>query len=111
MLIKAIANNCPNIEALHTPLMTDDFIYMKSLLVNCRSLVQIYFVRLNGNENENVGDELLDILAKFSPDSLIDITINSSWEYSKDAFEQLFESYRKRATFNFNIRYNIFITE
>ena len=43
ILIRAIANNCPNIKVLYTYLIPDDFIHMKSLLINCRALAQIQF--------------------------------------------------------------------
>ena len=44
------------------------------------------------DENDNIGDELLDILTKFG-DSLTDINISRGWKYSIGAFEQFF---RKR---------------
>ena len=45
MLIKAIANNCPKIERLSTYIKPKDFIHVKSLLLNCRSLT---FIRFDG---------------------------------------------------------------
>jgi hypothetical protein len=77
MLIKAVANNCPAIKSLTTYLESKDFIHVKSLLLNCRYLEHIRFDRLNFiiNEDDNLGDELLDILTKFSPKSLTDITL------------------------------------
>ena len=46
--------------------------------------------------NDNTGDELLDILTKYSPNSLTEIRISSGWKYSIEAFERFFESCRKR---------------
>ena len=57
-----------------------------------------YFI--NGNY---IGDELLDILTKFSPNSLTDIIISGSWEYSIDAFERFFESCRERTLLYFGV--------
>src|SRR5204863_4010281 len=95
MLIKAIANNCPNIKKFYAYISPDDLIHIKSLLINCKSLVAMVFELLISfvNENKNIGDELLDTLAKFSPNSLIDIKIGGTWVYSNNAFEQFFESY------------------
>ena len=62
MLIKAIANHCPNIERLSTHIEPKDFIHLKSLLLNCRNLVYLEFKSLNNvvDENNYVGDELLE---------------------------------------------------
>jgi hypothetical protein len=94
MLIKAIANNCPNIEYLDTHIVPEDFIYVKQLLLNCRNLECLIFHSLNNdyndlNENNNIGDELLDILIKFSPESLIYVHISDEeWKCSTaDAFK------------------------
>ena len=46
-----------------------DFIHLKSLLLNCRQLEQIYFSSLDFSVAGENGDELLDILTKFSPSS------------------------------------------
>jgi hypothetical protein len=62
--------------------------------MNCRSLISIC---LNSLDDDNdIGDELLDILIKFSPKSLIDVSISANWKYSIEAFERFFESYRER---------------
>jgi hypothetical protein len=113
MLIKAIANNCPKIEQLSTYLEPKDFIHVKSLLLNCKNLITIELDSLNCfmNENDNVGDELLDILTKFSPKSLTNIIVGGDWKYSVDAFERFFESYRERNLLNFGITSEDNITE
>ncbi|CAG8576558.1 20281_t:CDS:2 [Rhizophagus irregularis] len=93
MLIKSIAKNCPKIKFLRTYLEPEDFIHVKSLLLNCRNLEDISFDNINFIINENdddVGDELLNILTKFSPKSLTHITISGSWKYSLDSFERFF---------------------
>ena len=94
MLIKSITNNFP--KKLKYYLVP--FIHIKSLLINCGSLVEISLTKFDRyfpvSDNMCMGDELLDILAKFSPNSLIDITIDGTLKYSTNAFEQLFESYR-----------------
>ena len=58
MLIKAIANNCPKIERLHTYLEPKDFIYVQLLLLNCRNLKSIRFDSWDPfvNANDNTGD-------------------------------------------------------
>jgi hypothetical protein len=101
MLLEAISNHCPKIEYLSTHLGSKDLIYLKSLLTNCRNLISLSLNSLN--ENDDIGDKLLDTLTKFSPESLIDITISASWEYSIDAFENFFESYRGRKLHHFDI--------
>ncbi|RIA83434.1 hypothetical protein C1645_786335, partial [Glomus cerebriforme] len=97
MLIKAIANKCPKIKCLPIYLVSNDFIHIKSLLLNCRNLEDIKFYGLDFvNDDDNIGDELLDILTKFSPNSLTKILISGGWKYSIDAFERFFESCRER---------------
>ncbi|GBC37538.2 hypothetical protein GLOIN_2v1781297 [Rhizophagus irregularis DAOM 181602=DAOM 197198] len=41
IFIKAIANNCSNIEQLSTYLVPEDFDYVKSLLLNCKNLIYL----------------------------------------------------------------------
>ncbi|CAB4439302.1 unnamed protein product [Rhizophagus irregularis] len=87
MLLKAISNHCPKIEQLTTHLGPNDLIYVRSLLMNCKILVRLTLDSLNScNENNGIGDELLDILTKFSLKTLTYITINGNLVYSIDAF-------------------------
>jgi hypothetical protein len=103
MLLNAISNHCPKVENLNMHLGLKDLIYLKSLLMNCRNLKSL---DLNGlNENNDIGDKLLDILTKFSPKSLNDIIIRGNLKYSIDTFEKFFESYRERKLHRFNISY------
>ncbi|GES92829.1 hypothetical protein GLOIN_2v1810914 [Rhizophagus clarus] len=94
MLLKTISNHCPKIENLTTNIGSKDLIYVKSLLLNCRNLVNLSFHSLN--VNEDIGDELLNILTLFSPKFLTDVTIYGDWKYSIDVLEKFFESYRGR---------------
>ena len=55
MLIKAIANNCPKIKFLRTYLEPEDFIHVKSLLLNCRNLKFDSWGPFV-NANDNTGD-------------------------------------------------------
>ena len=107
MLIKAIANNCPKIKILYTYLEPEDFIHIKLLLLNCRSLEFIWFDSLDShvNGNDYIGDELLDILAKFSPNCLTEIYISFNQKYSIDALERFFESCRERTLYEFGFIY------
>ncbi|PKC66875.1 hypothetical protein RhiirA1_511084 [Rhizophagus irregularis] len=104
MLLKAISNHCPKIEQLTTHLGPNDLIYVRSLLMNCKILVRLSLDSLGScNENYGIGDELLDILTKFSLKTLTHITINGNLVYSIDAFEKFFESCRGRKLIYFNI--------
>ncbi|RIA83435.1 hypothetical protein C1645_880493 [Glomus cerebriforme] len=107
MLIKAIANKCPKIKYLHIYIEPKDSIHIKSLLLNCRQLKVLNFYGFDfineNNDNEDVGDELLDILAKFSAISLRKIALSGSWKYSIDIFERFFESCRNRTLSYFAI--------
>jgi hypothetical protein len=97
MLIKAISINCPRIKILSTYLEPIDFIQVKLLLLNCKYLESLRFYSLNiNNENDNIGDELLDILTKYSPNSLTRIRISGSWKYSINIFDRFFDSCRER---------------
>jgi hypothetical protein len=102
ILLKAISNNCPKIKLLSAQLRFEDLIYLKLLLMNCKNLNKLYLYSLM-DENNYIGDELLDILTKFSPKSLNYITISKDWRYSIDAFENFFESYRERKLLYFNV--------
>ncbi|RIA87518.1 hypothetical protein C1645_807280 [Glomus cerebriforme] len=107
MFIKAIANNCPNLKLLFTFIEPKDFIHIKSLLINCKYLKALRLDSLDVDENDNIGDELLDILTKFSPISLNDIAISGGWKYSIDTFERFLESYRERSLHYFYLIYNV----
>ncbi|EXX52784.1 hypothetical protein RirG_250000 [Rhizophagus irregularis DAOM 197198w] len=104
ILIKAIADNCPKINYLHTYIEPKDFIHIKSLLLNCRSLSTIglksleFFINKNDN---NIGDELLNIFTLFSPKSLNEIVISGLWKYSSYAFTRFFESFREHPLYYF----------
>ncbi|CAB5375890.1 unnamed protein product [Rhizophagus irregularis] len=94
MLIKVIANNCPKIEKLSTYFEFEDLIYAKLLLLNCSNLTFLTFKSLN--KNYNIGDELMEILIKFSPKSLTKITLKGKWKYSIDVFDRFLESCVRR---------------
>ncbi|CAB4396312.1 unnamed protein product [Rhizophagus irregularis] len=106
ILIKAIANNCPKINCLYTYIEPKDFIHVKTLLLNCRFLKKIVLVSLkfsiNKNDN-NIGDELLNIFILFSPKFLNKIFISGLWKYSINTFIQFFESFRGRTLYHFAI--------
>ncbi|CAB5165175.1 unnamed protein product [Rhizophagus irregularis] len=106
LFIKAIANNCPKIKSLPIYLRSEDFIHVKSLLLNCKYLEDIKFYGLASViTDDNIGDELLDILTEFSPNLLTKILLSGSWNYSINAFERFFESHReKRPLSIFEIR-------
>src|SRR5579871_1350533 len=82
MLIDAIANNCSNIRKLSVFLEPKVFVHIKLLLLNCRCLEYICLGSPANNGNDYIGDELLDILTKYSPNSLTEIHISSGWKYS-----------------------------
>ena len=95
MLIEAIANNCPKIKNLDIHLEHKDLVHLKLLLLNCKLLTRVRFRSYPYDMKEN-GDELLDILTKFSPNSLTTINISSYWEYSTNALENFYKSCRER---------------
>ena len=105
MLIKAIANSCPKIRELSINIEPKDFMHVKPLLLNCKQLkcLNLNSSDFSAEENGNIGDELLDILTKFSPNSLTDVRISAGWKYSINSFEQFFESCRKRTLYFFVI--------
>ncbi|PKB98977.1 hypothetical protein RhiirA5_430487 [Rhizophagus irregularis] len=115
ILIKAIADNCPKINYLRTYIGSKDFIHVKTLLLNCRFLKTIDLKSLDFfiNENDNnIGDELLNIFISFSPKSLDEIIISGLWKYSIDAFNRFFENFREWPLYHFGINdsYNYAIT-
>jgi hypothetical protein len=72
MLLKAISNYCPKIEHLNICHGHKDFIYLKSLLMNCRNLKRLFLNSLY-DEVYGIRYELLGILTKFSPESIYKI--------------------------------------
>jgi len=111
LLINSIAINCPKIKFLRTYLEPQYFINVKSLLLNCRYLKFIEFYSLNIYEsNDDIGDELLDILTNFSPNSLTSISLNGCFRYSVDGLERFLESCRERTLDLFIIRRNHYIS-
>ncbi|RIA91600.1 hypothetical protein C1645_875321 [Glomus cerebriforme] len=105
MLIKSISNNCPKIKLLYTYISQNDFFHVKSLLLNCRYLEEIRLGSIYSSYTEFIGDELLDILTKFSSKSLTKVTIGK-WRCSIDALKRFFESYRGRTLSYFEIPYH-----
>ncbi|CAG8701009.1 uncharacterized protein OCT59_015481 [Rhizophagus irregularis] len=93
-LLKAISIHCPKIDYLNYKSWT-------SLLMNCRNLVCLFLHSLN--KNDDIGDELLNILTKFSPESLTEIKVSGYWKYSIDTFENFFKSYKGRESLHFDI--------
>ncbi|CAB4376994.1 unnamed protein product [Rhizophagus irregularis] len=92
-----------------------DFIHVKTLLLNCRFLKTIDLKSLDFfiNENDNnIGDELLNIFISFFPKSLDEIIISGLWKYSIDAFNRFFENFREWPLYHFGINdsYNYAIT-
>ena len=111
VLIKAISNHCPKIKYLTISITPKDFIYVK-LLLNCKYLTSLDLCGEKNfededNNNNNIGDELLNILTKYSPKTLTKISINKYWKYSIDALERFFESIRGRTLSNFKIYPNV----
>ncbi|RGB30145.1 hypothetical protein C1646_765731 [Rhizophagus diaphanus] len=106
ILIKAIADNYPKINLLYTFIEPKDFIHVKTLLLNCRFLKTIGLESLeysmNKNDN-NIGDELLNIFILFSSKFLDEIFISGLWKYSINTFIQFFESFRGRSLYYFGI--------
>ncbi|PKK66848.1 hypothetical protein RhiirC2_752789, partial [Rhizophagus irregularis] len=72
ILIHAIANNCRKIEILHMNLNPRRLIL---LLSNCKNLVEINLSHDYTDDDSSSGDDLLNILADYSPKSLTNITI------------------------------------
>ncbi|GBB99215.1 hypothetical protein RclHR1_03450010 [Rhizophagus clarus] len=99
MLIKAIVNNCPKIERLSSHIGPKDLNYLKSLLLNCNDLSLLHFRGFK--EHNDFGDELLDTLTKFSPRSLITVTLYGDWKISANALKSFFESFRERKSIIF----------
>jgi hypothetical protein len=110
IFIKSIAVNCPKIKKLSVRITPKEFILIKSILLNCRNLVEIEFDSLY-YENDIIGDEILDELIKFSPEPLTKLILSGNWKYSIDTFERFLESCRERKLIHFGITYEIYITK
>ena len=83
-------------------------IHIKPLLLNCINLEYIWFnsLKVSANGNDNIGDELLNILTEFSPNSLTNIGISRGWRYSIDVFEQFLKSCRERTLHFFQLMHH-----
>jgi hypothetical protein len=107
ILINAIANNCRKIEILHIKLNPTKFKHMILLLNNCRNLIEINLSNDSDYSNYNTmtsGNELLNILAEYSPKSLTNISISYIWSFSAYVLERFFESFRKQPLHYFHIK-------
>ncbi|PKC56105.1 hypothetical protein RhiirA1_542241 [Rhizophagus irregularis] len=105
LLIQAVSKNCPKIKFLRTYIEPKYFINIKSVLLNCKNLEKLRLDNINRPryDEENTGDELLNILSEFSPDSLINITLSEDWKFSIDTLTRFLESYRVRTLNEFDI--------
>ncbi|GBC03823.1 hypothetical protein RclHR1_05340009 [Rhizophagus clarus] len=104
ILIDAIAKNCRKIEILHISLCPTKFKHMVLLLNNCRNLVELNLSNDSVYLNYNAGNDLLNILAEYSPKSLTNITISYIWNFSPNVLERFFESFRKQPLFYFHVK-------
>ncbi|CAB4413319.1 unnamed protein product [Rhizophagus irregularis] len=100
ILIHAIANNCRKIEILHMNLNPRHLIL---LLSNCKNLVEINLSHDYTDDDSSSGDDLLNILADYSPKSLTNITTSSS-EFSARVLDRFFESFRKKPLNYFHVK-------
>ncbi|CAB4418289.1 unnamed protein product [Rhizophagus irregularis] len=105
LLIQAVSKNCPKIKFLRTYIEPKYFINIKSVLLNCKNLEKLRLDNINRPryDVENTGDEILNILSEFSPDSLINITLSEDWKFSIDTLTRFLESYRVRTLNEFDI--------
>ncbi|PKK56675.1 hypothetical protein RhiirC2_799539 [Rhizophagus irregularis] len=72
---------------------------ISEIYIDTTSLESLEFF-INENDN-NIGDELLNIFTLFSPKSLNEIVISGSWKYSSYAFTRFFESFREHPLYYF----------
>jgi hypothetical protein len=104
-LIKTISRKCPKIEKLSTHLDLVDLSYLKELLINCNYLKYLRLDCLRP-KTENVGDEILDIIVKYSSFTLKEIHLSDTWVISVCGFERFFESWKGRNPVDFEIIYH-----
>ncbi|RGB26517.1 hypothetical protein C1646_770331 [Rhizophagus diaphanus] len=77
------------------------YTYNKSAENIGKNLACLYLHGLD--KNDDIGDELLNILTKFSPETLTEIEVSGYWKYSIDTFENFFKSYKGRKSLHFEI--------
>ncbi|GES78731.1 hypothetical protein GLOIN_2v1545329 [Rhizophagus clarus] len=104
-LIKTISRKCPKIEKLTTHLDHIGLKYLKELLINCNYLKYLRLDCLHPKP-ENMGDEILDIIIRYSPFTLKEIHLSDTWMFSVDGFKRFFESWKGRNLIDFEIIYH-----
>ncbi|PKC75717.1 hypothetical protein RhiirA1_448506 [Rhizophagus irregularis] len=105
LLIKTISRKCPKIEKLTTHLDLVGLKYLKELLINCNYLEYLRLDCLHPKA-EKMGDEILDIIIKYSPFTLKEIHLSETWMFSVGGFERFFDSWKGRDPVDFEIIYN-----
>ncbi|RGB37211.1 hypothetical protein C1646_757162 [Rhizophagus diaphanus] len=110
IFINSIANNCPKVRDLSIGITSKEFSFIKSILLNCRNLVCVEFDSIC-YENDIIGDEILNYLIDYSPNSLNKLILSGNWKYSIDIFKKFLESCRNHKLILFGITYEIFITD
>ena len=93
-LIKSIAKYCPRIEKLSIDIEPDNLGGIKEILLNCTRL-KIMVLSTN-NDGERNCDELLEILANYSPITLCELSFFENWIFTIEGLEKFFENWRKR---------------
>ncbi|PKC08321.1 hypothetical protein RhiirA5_417055 [Rhizophagus irregularis] len=93
--IQIIYQNCPYLKYVKFSLKGQYFEEIKQLLINCKFLEGLYIDVDKQINNYLNGDELLDILIKFAPNSLFKLQLNF-FEFKTKNFESFFNKWEKR---------------
>jgi hypothetical protein len=103
-LIIAISKCCPKLERLTIDAELENLEGIKEIFLNCTRLKMIDLS--TSNEEERNCDNLLEILADYSPETLCEFSFFENWIFTVKGLENFFESWRKRKPLIFNKHYS-----
>ncbi|PKB98274.1 hypothetical protein RhiirA5_431650 [Rhizophagus irregularis] len=104
-LYKSIAINCPKIESLGINIQFKNLGGIKEIFLNCTRLniLELYIVDIE-DEEDNC-DEILNILADYSPKTFKIFSFNKDFIFSVDGLQNFFEKWRGRIPIKFVTRF------
>ncbi|CAB5390343.1 unnamed protein product [Rhizophagus irregularis] len=98
MLIQAIYKNCPNLSYLKLLIKISNKLEFEKLLINCQYLNGLFLILESYNDQSNIYDGLLKILAKSSPTNLFKFKFKFCYNHNfkSDSLKLFFDDWKGR---------------
>jgi hypothetical protein len=91
-IIRAIYQNCPNLQYLNLMFRKSNIIELENLLINCQYLNGLFFI-IDSDDTIN-WDKLFEILTKFSPNNLFKFRFYSVNQIKLNSLKLFFENWK-----------------